>query len=144
MFIKFSIYGRAKNSLSLFFVERKILEHFVRDPRIIRGIEEEVEKRYGKETIKNPEDITESERREYTRQKKEMLKRERDRIVNTEKIDVRGFLISKEVKKVCEERTKKRTCPVCGVFSFCFKDDVYMTKFGCCEICYIKNIEGRT
>ena len=36
-----------------------------------------------------------------------------------------------------------RECPVCGLYSFHLKDDLYMHKFECCFKCYIQYVEGR-
>ena len=53
--------------------------------------------------------------------------------------EVNGVFISKKLLK----RESKRSCPVCNTYSFKSNDDVYMTKFDCCEKCYIQWIEGR-
>ena len=52
---------------------------------------------------------------------------------------VNGVLISKKLLM----RESKRSCPVCSTYSFKSNDDVYMSKFECCEKCYIQWVEGR-
>ena len=37
----------------------------------------------------------------------------------------------------------ERSCPICNTYSFKSNDDVYMTKFDCCEKCYIQWVEDR-
>ena len=57
-----------------------------------------------------------------------------------EKIEVDGILMS---RKLLNRETTKRSCPVCGAYSFKIRDDVFMNKFDCCYNCYIQWIEGR-
>ena len=40
-------------------------------------------------------------------------------------------------------KNSKRSCPVCNVYSFKSNDDVYMSKFDCCEKCYNQYEEER-
>ena len=56
-----------------------------------------------------------------------------------DKEEVNGVFIPKKLLK--EE--SNRSCSTCKTYSFKSKDDVYMTKFGCCWNCYIQYIEGR-
>ena len=55
------------------------------------------------------------------------------------KQEVNGVFIPKKLIM----KNSKRSCPVCGIYSFKSNDDVYMLKFECCEKCYIQWIEGR-
>ena len=56
-----------------------------------------------------------------------------------EKIEVEGVFVSKKLLN----REHKRICPVCEAFSFSIQDNVYMTKFDCCKMCYFKWVEDR-
>ena len=40
-------------------------------------------------------------------------------------------------------KDNNRSCPVCSTYSFDTRDNVYMIKYNCCRICYIKLVEGR-
>ena len=53
--------------------------------------------------------------------------------------EVNGVFISKKLLT----RESNRSCPVCNTYSFKSKDDVYMSKFECCEGCYIQWVEDR-
>jgi hypothetical protein len=56
-----------------------------------------------------------------------------------EKVEVNGILVSQKLLS----RETNRTCPVCEIYSFDKKDDVYMNKFKCCFGCYIQYVEDR-
>ena len=46
-------------------------------------------------------------------------------------------------RKLLNKETTKRSCPVCGAYSFKIRDDVFMNKFDCCFTCYTQWVEGR-
>ena len=50
-----------------------------------------------------------------------------------------GLIASKKLLN----KDSNRVCSVCDVYSFDRRDDVYMSKFGCCNKCHIQWIEGR-
>ena len=56
-----------------------------------------------------------------------------------EHVEVNGVFVS---NKLFTKETK-RSCPVCNTYSFKSNDDVYMSKFQCCEKCYIQWVEDR-
>jgi hypothetical protein len=56
-----------------------------------------------------------------------------------EKIDINGIKVSKKLLN----RESLRCCSVCGSFPKKSMDDVCLTKFDCCETCYIQYVEGR-
>jgi hypothetical protein len=56
-----------------------------------------------------------------------------------EEEEINGVFIPKKLIT----KNSKRSCPVCNVYSFKSNDDVYMSKFDCCEKCYIQWVEGR-
>ena len=76
---------------------------------------------------------------DYLLQIKELAKKQNSIAEKTEKIEVDGFLISKKLLN----RESNRKCPICGIYSFDSRDDVYMNKFNCCHDCYIKWVEFR-
>ena len=55
------------------------------------------------------------------------------------KQEVNGVFIPKKLLN----NDSNRTCPVCSKYSFKSNDDVYMTKFQCCEKWYIQWVEDR-
>ena len=56
-----------------------------------------------------------------------------------EEEQVNGVFIPKKLLN----KESNRSCPVCKTYSFKSNDDVYMTKFDCCEKCYIQWVEDR-
>jgi len=56
-----------------------------------------------------------------------------------EKVEVDGVLMSKKLLN----KDSNRSCPVCATYSFDTRDNVYMTKYSCCRLCYINHVEGR-
>ena len=73
--------------------------------------------------------------KDYLSQIKELSRNEKVK----EKVEVDGVLLPKKLFI----KESERTCPVCNVYSFNVKDDLYMSKFMCCHRCYIINVEGR-
>ena len=56
-----------------------------------------------------------------------------------DKVEVDGFLISKKLLN----RDNNRICPICDIYSFEIRDDIYMNKFDCCFKCYIQWVIDR-
>tara|TARA_R100001510_G_C7653604_1_gene211900 strand:- start:1930 stop:2301 length:372 start_codon:yes stop_codon:yes gene_type:complete len=109
-----------------------------KDLNEIAAIEKAIEKKYGSEAVKNPKSSWDDE-------KEKRYLEELKQFYNTNNL-------SKVKKKIGEnfyikEREKptkiERSCPVCGVYSFSVRDDLYMSKFDCCYLCYVKYAEGR-
>ena len=72
----------------------------------------------------------------------EILARQHYKTIKEEdddKVQVNGVFIPKKLFK----KSSTRSCPVCNVYSFKSNDDLYMSKFKCCEKCYIQWVEGR-
>ena len=106
----------------------------------IARLEKAISKKYGDKAVKNPMSTwDEDKEKEYIEQLKEVAKKERETKEQNEKIEMNGFLMPKTLISKDEERN----CPVCKVFSFNMKDDVYMAKYECCYKCYIQHVEGR-
>ena len=104
----------------------------------IAEIERAIAKKFGKEAITNPKSLwTDEKEEEYLEQLKEFYKEEYKKKEQKEKVEKDGFFLPKNL--ITKEN--KRKCPVCGVFSFEIKDDLYMNKFECCFDCYIQYVE---
>ena len=107
------------------------------DPDYIARLEKAISDKYGKETIEHPKvSWDDKKEKEYLAELKTNYRQE---IENSEKQEINGVLISKELLN----REMKRSCPVCNNYSFKSVDDLYMTKFECCSNCYIQWVEGR-
>lgn len=109
-----------------------------KDPNYAIKVEKAIAEKYGQETVQNP-------KANWTDEKEKAYLEELNKIYigKTSEYDreeeVNGVFISKKLLK----RESKRSCPVCNTYSFKSSDDVYMSKFDCCEKCYIQWVEGR-
>ena len=108
-----------------------------KDPDYIAKLEKAIADKYGKETIAHPKADWDDEKEiEYLN---ELKTNYRSLNEEQEKEEVNGVLISKELLN----KKTNRSCPTCNSYSFKSRDDLYMTKFGCCFNCYIQFVEGR-
>ena len=108
-----------------------------KDPDYIAKLEKAIADKYGKETITHPKaDWDDEKEMEYLNELKTNYRRLNE---EQEKEEVNGVLISKELLN----KKTNRSCPTCNSYSFKSRDDLYMTKFGCCFNCYIQFVEGR-
>lgn len=106
----------------------------------IAKIEQAIAKKFGKKAVVNPKSLwDDNKEKEYLEQLQEFYSKESKRSDSKEKTDEEGFLLSKNLIS----RESKRKCPVCNVYSFNLKDDLYMNKFECCFKCYIQWVEDR-
>ena len=111
-----------------------------KDPNYVVRVEKAIADKYGKETIQNPRsNWTEQKEQEFLQQLKVQSKRKGKLAEKAEKVEVNGILVSQKLLS----RETNRTCPVCDIYSFDLKDDVYMNKFECCFACYIQYVEDR-
>ena len=110
-----------------------------KDPNYVVKVEKAIADKYGEETIQNPKSNWSDEKeKEYLSQLKDIYYSESDDgFVDEEQVN--GVFIPKKLLN----RESNRSCPVCKTYSFKSNDDVYMTKFDCCEKCYIQWVEGR-
>ena len=110
-----------------------------KDPNYVVKVEKAIAKKYGDETVQNPKaNWTDEKEKEYLAELKTLYSTHEDgEALN--KQEVNGVLIPKKLLN----NDSNRTCPVCTKYSFKSNDDVYMTKFSCCEKCYIQWVEDR-
>ena len=112
----------------------------MKDPNEIVKIEKAIAQKYGEDTIANPKHYwNEDKEKEYVEQIKELNKIELKQQEKDQKINIDGIFVSKKLLN----KDSKRTCPVCSIYSFEIKDDLYMNRFNCCFNCYVKWVEGR-
>ena len=108
-----------------------------KDLNQIASLEKAIKEKYGEEAIQNPKKSwNEEKEKRYLEDLKEFYKK-REKNRKTEERE--GFLI-RDKKSLTAQ---KRTCPVCGSYSFSAKDDLYMNKFDCCFECYVQHVEDR-
>ncbi len=110
-----------------------------KDPNYAIKIEKAISEKYGEETVQHPKKGWDDQKeKEYLSQLKDLHYKE---LVEEDfdKKEIEGVFIPKKLIM----KSSNRSCPVCNVYSFKSNDDVYMSKFDCCEKCYIQWIEGR-
>ena len=101
-------------------------------------VEKAIREKYGEETTQNPRSNWNDEKeQEYLAQLKELYKKENAQQNKSSKVLVDGVLIPKKLLN----RDSNRTCPVCEVYSFEGRDDLYMNKYKCCYKCYIQKVQ---
>ena len=108
-----------------------------KDPNYAIKVEQAIAKKYGEDTVQHPKkEWNNDKEKEYLSQLKEFYVASEQ---TPDEVEIEGVLISKKLIT----RESKRSCPVCNTYSFKSNDDVYMSKFNCCEKCYIQWVEGR-
>tara|TARA_A100001515_G_scaffold83149_1_gene65925 strand:+ start:728 stop:1111 length:384 start_codon:yes stop_codon:yes gene_type:complete len=111
-----------------------------KDVNYIAGLEKAISKKYGKLAIQNPSKFWDKDKEEeYKNQLKEFVEKQRKSESSSEYENVDGVLIS---RKLLIKEGKIR-CPTCKNFLKTINDDIYFTKFECCEGCFIKYVSGR-
>ena len=111
-----------------------------KDPNYVIKVEKAIADKYGKETVQNPRrNWTEQKEHDFVEQLKTRNQRMSELAQKVEKVEVNGILVSQKLLS----RETNRTCPVCEIYSFDKRDDVYMNKFQCCFNCYIYYVEDR-
>lgn len=107
----------------------------------IARIEKAINQKYGKEAIINPASgWSEEKEKDYIEQLKEMSEKQYTLDDQQEKVEADGFLIN---KKLLTRETTILNCPVCTKRLKTVKDDIYNSKFECCQKCYIEYVENR-
>ena len=108
-----------------------------KDPNYAAKVEKAIAEKYGKEAVVNPKSEWDDDKeKEYLAELKNNYRNDKS---ESERVELGGVLISKELLN----KESKRSCPTCNTYSFKSVDDLYMTKFDCCNKCYIQWIEGR-
>ena len=110
-----------------------------KDPNYAIKVEKAIAEKYGEETVQHPRNDWDDEKeKEYLSQLKELYSRELKEY-DHDKVEKDGVFVPRKLIN----KNSNRSCPVCNTYSFKSNDDVYMTKFDCCEKCYIQWVEGR-
>ena len=105
----------------------------------IAAIERAMEEKYGKNSTIDPRNNwTPEKEKQYLAQSKESYKKELESELNEQKsfdgFSIKGKLFSSGLNYFCNKCEKYSTNP---------EDDVYLNKYKCCSLCYIKHYEGR-
>ena len=109
-------------------------------PDRLAAVEQAISKKYGEETVQNPKaNWDETKEKEYLEQSKEFYQKSYKNQEQQEKVDINGIKVSKKLLN----RESLRCCSVCGSYPKKSMDDVCLTKFECCNKCYLQYVEGR-
>ena len=107
----------------------------------IARLEKAISERWGKEAIQNPKaDWDEDKEKKYLEQIKDLTDKTNQNKRAEEKVEIDGVFVS---SKLIKKSKSNRSCPVCKIYSFNKKDDVYMNKYKCCFDCYLAWVEDR-
>ena len=111
-----------------------------KDLNYIAGLEKAIKKKYGEEAIENPAKFWDKEKeKDYIQQLEEFVEKQKKVEQADEVENVDGVLVSRKLLN----KEGIFNCPTCSKKLKTINDDIYFTKFDCCEICYIKYIEDR-
>ena len=111
-----------------------------KDLNKIAAIEKAIKQKYGDKAIINPNsNWNKTKEQRYNNQLKELAKKQAKQDQQKQKVEKEGFFVSKQLLT----REESRACPVCEIYSFDTKVDIYFRKFECCYKCYVKWIEDR-
>ena len=106
----------------------------------IAQFEKAIGKKYGKETIQNPNaGWNDDKEKEYLESTKKLQSKISKSNEDNDLVEIDGFLMPKRLINT----ESNRTCPTCSTYSFNKADDFYMHKFECCELCFVKWVDGR-
>ena len=111
-----------------------------KDLNYIAGLEKAIKKKYGEEAVENPAKFWDKEKeKDYIQQLEEFVEKQKKIEQESEAENVDGILVSRKLLN----KEGIFNCPTCNKKLKTINDDIYFTKFDCCEICYIKYVEGR-
>ena len=106
----------------------------------IAGLEKAIKKKYGDEAIENPAKHWDKEKeKDYIQQLEEFVQKQKKSEREHDVENVGGVLVSHKLLN----KEGILICSTCNKKLKTINDDIYFTKFDCCEKCYIKYIIDR-
>ena len=110
-----------------------------KDLNYIVALEKAIKKKYGEDAIENPAKFwDEAKERVYLEQLTNFVEKQKKIEAVSEPENVNGILISPKLLT----KEGKLYCPTCNDLIKKVNDDIYITKFKCCEKCYIQYVEN--
>ena len=111
-----------------------------KDLNYIAGLEKAIKKKYGEEAIENPAKFWDKDKeKDYIQQLEEFVEKQKKSEHEHDVENVDGVLVSRKLLN----KEGIFNCSTCSKKLKTINDDIYFTKFDCCETCYIKYVEGR-
>ena len=111
-----------------------------KDLNYIAALEKAIKKKYGADAIENPIKFwDQTKEKAYLDQLANFVKKQKKIEAVSEPENVNGILISPKLLT----KEGKLYCPTCSSLTKKVNDDIYITKFECCEKCYIRYVQNR-
>jgi hypothetical protein len=111
-----------------------------KDLNYIASLEKAIAKKYGDISIQNPSSFWGREKEEdYLCQLESFVEKQHKHEDTSMLENVDGILITRKLLN----KEGAYGCPVCKKRLKTINDDIYFTKFECCERCYIEYVESR-
>jgi len=111
-----------------------------KDLDYIAALEKAIKKKYGSDAIENPAKFwDEKKEKSYLGQLANFVEKQKKIEAVSEPENVNGILISPKLLT----KEGKLYCPTCSSLTKKVNDDIYITKFECCEKCYIRYVQNR-
>ena len=111
-----------------------------KDLNYIAGLEKAIKKKYGDEAVENPAKHWDKEKeKDYIQQLEEFVQKQKKSEQEHDVENVGGVLVSHKLLN----KEGILICSACNRKLKTINDDIYFTKFDCCEKCYIKYIIDR-
>ena len=111
-----------------------------KDINYVAGLEKAIKKKYGEEAIENPAKFWDQKKeKDYLLQLEEFIQKQKKFEASTDLENVDGILVSRKLLN----KEGILNCLTCSKKIKTINDDIYFTKFDCCETCYIRYVEGR-
>jgi len=110
------------------------------DLNYIAGLEKAIRKKYGEDAIQNPAKFWDQKKeKDYVSQLEEFIEKQKKSESAHDMENVDGILVSRKLLS----KEAIFNCLTCSSKIKTINDDIYFTKFSCCEKCYINYVEGR-
>ena len=111
-----------------------------KDLNYVAGLEKAIKKKYGDEAIENPAKYWDKEKeQDYIEQLEHFVEKQKKFEQSHDVENVDGVLVSRKLLN----KEGILNCSTCKSKLKTINDDIYHTKFHCCEKCFIKYVDGR-
>lgn len=111
-----------------------------KDPNYIAALEKAIVEKYGEAAASNPRGTWNPDKEAlYQQDIREAYRKEQENKKNDPQVQIDGLLCSKKLIN----KTIDRQCNFCKKYSFDRFDDLFLTKFSCCQICYLDKVKDK-
>jgi hypothetical protein len=111
-----------------------------KDLNYIAGLEKAIEKKYGHEAVENPANNWDKVKEEgYIEQLEKFVEKQKKFEQDHTVENVDGVLVSRKLLN----KEGIFNCSTCSKKLKTINDEIYFTKFDCCEKCYVNYVEDR-